>query len=281
MRSSRGGGNLAASFLGSQRIEQISKKCYNSDIKHHYYSKAFTLAEVLITLGIIGIVAALTLPSLIMNHKNKELIVATKKTYSVVENALIMAQGDFGTIGDNTSLFDTSQTSLDLAKSLQKYFKGAVLCENKSTKGCAKYYDITYKYAKKQLSDGSTIGSNLNYLPKLILTDGVILSPVQQKACHNTWYSCKKDEYGYCEKDENGNEIMVQGGDDACGYIYFDVNGNKLPNQYGRDAYSLKIREKDLTGIYYDPVGAQSLKNILSGKDELIYEDYKIGEPVE
>ncbi len=40
--------------------------------------KAFTLAEVLITLGIIGVVAALTLPSLITNYKVKVLKINSK-----------------------------------------------------------------------------------------------------------------------------------------------------------------------------------------------------------
>ena len=43
---------------------------------------AFTLAEVLITLGIIGVVAAMTLPTLINMTNKKELEVALKKTYS-------------------------------------------------------------------------------------------------------------------------------------------------------------------------------------------------------
>lgn len=42
--------------------------------------KAFTLAEVLITLGIIGVVAALTMPVLIANYKNKVFITKTKKS---------------------------------------------------------------------------------------------------------------------------------------------------------------------------------------------------------
>lgn len=41
----------------------------------------FTLAEVLITLGIIGIVAALTLPALIANKQAKELEVSLKKIF--------------------------------------------------------------------------------------------------------------------------------------------------------------------------------------------------------
>ena len=45
---------------------------------------AFTLAEVLITLGIIGVVAAMTLPTLINNAQNKQLEVAFKKSYSAL-----------------------------------------------------------------------------------------------------------------------------------------------------------------------------------------------------
>ncbi|MFQ8625261.1 MAG: type II secretion system protein [Candidatus Gastranaerophilaceae bacterium] len=47
----------------------------------HYFKglRAFTLAEVLITLGIIGVVAAMTMPVLIQNHKEKETVAKLKK----------------------------------------------------------------------------------------------------------------------------------------------------------------------------------------------------------
>ena len=49
--------------------------------------KAFTLAEVLITLGIIGIVAALTLPTIVQKQNKKSLEVAFKKAYANFYNA--------------------------------------------------------------------------------------------------------------------------------------------------------------------------------------------------
>lgn len=58
--------------------------------------KAFTLAEVLITLGLIGVVAAMTLPSLINNKQNKELEAALKKNYTVINQALDMYQSEYG-----------------------------------------------------------------------------------------------------------------------------------------------------------------------------------------
>lgn len=220
------------------------------------------------------------MPSIVARYQDKTLIVATKKVYSNVQNALIEAQADGGVLGDNTFLFDVTQSNVDLAKRFQKYFTGAILCESKASKECSKYYDIKYKYATKQIVNGSTAGESLNY-PKLILTDGTVLSLRQQQSCLNVWYSCERDDKGNCKKDEHGNDIMKPGSDDACGYIYFDVNGLKGPNQYGRDSYCLKIREKDVAISFSNNVGSQSLKNILSGTEKLIYEKYTIGESVE
>lgn len=58
--------------------------------------KAFTLAEVLITLGIIGVVAALTIPSLVQNHKNQVVENKLKKFYSEINQAIQMAELDYG-----------------------------------------------------------------------------------------------------------------------------------------------------------------------------------------
>ena len=51
-------------------------------------NKAFTLSEVLITLGIIGVVAALTLPAIVNNTNNKTLETSLKKSYSTIYQAL-------------------------------------------------------------------------------------------------------------------------------------------------------------------------------------------------
>ena len=61
---------------------------------------AFTLAEVLITLGIIGVVAALTLPALIQNYHEKQRVTQLKKAYSVMQNAFLMAQEEYGDVTD-------------------------------------------------------------------------------------------------------------------------------------------------------------------------------------
>ena len=59
-------------------------------------TNAFTLAEVLITLGIIGVVAALTIPTLIANHKKSVVEKRLAKFYSVINQAIIMSEVDNG-----------------------------------------------------------------------------------------------------------------------------------------------------------------------------------------
>ena len=53
---------------------------------------AFTLAEVLVTLGIIGVVAAITMPTLVANNREKQLITALKKNNALIEQSLFMVQ---------------------------------------------------------------------------------------------------------------------------------------------------------------------------------------------
>ena len=59
---------------------------------------AFTLAEVLITLGIIGVVAAMTMPSLIVNYQKKQTVTQLKKAYSELYQAIKVSEKDYGTI---------------------------------------------------------------------------------------------------------------------------------------------------------------------------------------
>ena len=57
---------------------------------------AFTLAEVLITLGIIGVVAALTIPTLISKHQKKVYVTQLKKAVNTVQNGYKLMLADAG-----------------------------------------------------------------------------------------------------------------------------------------------------------------------------------------
>ncbi len=80
--------------------------------------KAFTLAEVLITLAIIGIVAAITIPTLIQNYKKRVVVTKLQRTYSVMNNAISMAvaeNGDFSSWAVDCGISGTPTCSTDEA----------------------------------------------------------------------------------------------------------------------------------------------------------------------
>ena len=62
--------------------------------------KGFTLAEVLVTLGIIGVVAAMPMPSLIANHNEKQTVVQLKKVYATLSNAYVSVLNEYGAPAD-------------------------------------------------------------------------------------------------------------------------------------------------------------------------------------
>ena len=56
----------------------------NMNLSNNVQKFAFTLAEVLITLGIIGVVSAMTIPSLIQSYKEKQTVVTLKILFNDV-----------------------------------------------------------------------------------------------------------------------------------------------------------------------------------------------------
>lgn len=95
---------------------------------------AFTLAEVLITLGIIGVVAALTMPALIANHRKTEIETRLRKVYSAVNQAVNMSiANDTCTMPptdkrwDNAVLEEWLQTALFQYLNKTEHFKSGEL----------------------------------------------------------------------------------------------------------------------------------------------------------
>ena len=82
--------------------------------------KGFTLAEILITLGIIGVVAAITLPTVIKNYQKHVTVTRLKTIYSILNQAVNLAKNDF----DDVENWDFSLSSEDFFhKYLAPYIK--------------------------------------------------------------------------------------------------------------------------------------------------------------
>ena len=236
------------------------------------------MAEVLITLGIIGVVASLTLPSVITKYQDKVLINKTKKAFTQFQNALSLASVDNGTPGDNSLTFPKDVSSTTVTKNLAKYYKGAQVCTSRSQKGCSKYYYNILFGTPQYNNDGETIYSSEQYNNRLITVDGAVF------AISSNITGCERIRYVGTEHNDAGEIIYNPDGtpktydyySSICANIRVDVNGAKGPNQYGRDVFHFWVYANKLdydTGI---KLGGDSLKNIFSGKDELVYTKYKV-----
>lgn len=234
--------------------------------------KAFTLAEVLITLGIIGVVAAMTIPTLVGKYKDKELTTRAKKTYNVIGNALQLAQVAYGTPGDNSSLFSSGKSSVEVTKEMAKYFNGAKYCDSgANAKGC-KHLNYKIKYAQplQTSSSGNNAAmTDMTGYSRIILNDGTVIG-ISTKANNCEPYIASGAIYnsdGTLKKDADGNVVRWESIRSECGTIVFDTNGYKEPNQFGRDAFSIIVNKGGLGTGYWGATGTTSLNNILMGKN--------------
>ena len=248
---------------------------------------AFTLAEVLITLGIIGIVAAMTLPALINNYKEQEIITRVKKTYTTIAQALELVQAAYETPGDNSILFSKEKSAAEITKELSKYFSGARYCEaGANADGCRNLnYKIKYAAVFQSGSNGALIGSMVGY-PRIVLNNGAVLGIVTSgSGCADYTVSggAIYNPDGTVQTNPDGSVATWTQTRNNCGIIIFDVNGSQLPNQFGYDAYQVNVYKNKMgASNWYEAYGDASLANILAGrKNPLVYTKYSEGDEFE
>ena len=190
-------------------------------MKLHYKKLAFTLAETLITIGIIGIVASMTLPSLIQDHREKETVAKLKKINSILSQALASAINDTGTTVDQWNLEggDSKNGSQVLFEDYFKpYFKIADNCEKLRT--CIGGKKYKYLSGKEHISyDGQ------NSYKHILLIDGTLIIFHVSSGFKN----CSTDALNYYSN---------------CAEIYVDTNGYyKGPNQFGKDSFIFAMKK--------------------------------------
>lgn len=123
--------------------------------------KGFTLAEVLITLAVIGVVAALTMPNLIAKHQEKELVASAKKVYSVFSQAFVSAINENGSpeSWEVGASYTDSVGNTNLFNKFVPYVKFAKTCEAGDTSDCFNVPDTNIgRYVKVGiLQDGAKV----------------------------------------------------------------------------------------------------------------------------
>ncbi|MBR6162363.1 type II secretion system protein, partial [bacterium] len=172
-----------------------------------YKNNAFTLAEVLITLVIIGVIAAITVPTLIVKYQKEQTVTRLKKTYSSIAQSIPKAIIDYGAVqnwdfpaaADGGSVIFTD-------KFLIPYLSVMNNCKDETTGKCE------YKYKLMNDDTENTLDSDW---ARFYLSDGTLIAI---------------RTFNYMEGTRNFKGA----------YVYVDINGLKKPNVMGKDLFNFK-----------------------------------------
>lgn len=181
--------------------------------------KGFTLAEVLITLGVIGVVAALTIPILINAYQEHEAVAKVKETYSLVSQATEQWANDIGCVGQ----LQKCMQSMD-------WQWGEVYPEEPRM-------DWTHnlKVVKKHTTRWQGTPDWVNYqnyrldgtAPGYGASSGTYMGVSEYNEAHRVFHYLLP----------NGVILAVSS---AVGdFMWMDINGNKPPNRVGKDQFPI------------------------------------------
>lgn len=181
------------------------------------YKTAFTLAETLIALGVIGVVAVLTLPTLIQKQQEKITVQKLKASYSIIQQAFTLAMAENGTpdMWDITGNQSTADTHIQLANKFVPHLKIIKNCIGKDD-----------QYTKQNCNAvGKTY--RLNYYSSIVLSNGTSVTfRVLRPTCDNNYFI-----------------------NNLCGFIYIDTNGLKGPNKYGYDSFTFFLTKDKIVPL--------------------------------
>lgn len=170
----------------------------------------FTLAEVLITLGIIGIVAAMTLPGLIQNYQKRITVTRLESTYSLIKQAVRMSEAQNGEMS-GWNFDELKADGSDANKLTQKFVK--------------EYIEPYLKTVHKDEFTSSSAPYSYNYYTLngvLVTSDG------------HTHYSIALNNGVYLHFDANyGASSNIE--------LRIDINGKQRPNTIGVDTFYMYI----------------------------------------
>ena len=172
--------------------------------------KAFTLAEVLVTLGIIGVVSAMTVPTLMQNYQRKSYVTQLHKVYNELQQAIVQLMTDKNAVNLKEAGINSTATAQNFIKN---YFKIVNTCTN-SLKPC---FADSYK-----MLDGSTYGIDGHISTSYVLASGSAIRPL---------YS-------------------VEGSAGKIVNILVDINGQQGPNILGRDTFYIAIYNSGAIDTY-------------------------------
>ncbi len=221
-------------------------------IKFNTTHKGFTLAEILITLGIIGVIAAITIPVLINNYQKTQYVASLKKVYTNLCQVIQQMAMDNGTPDSVADYFGATTTAGQAIASRMNVVK---TCGTDVNEECFVKFDDYFDGTAN-----STIHwqDNVSARYKFTTADGVSFSV-------GSYGSNCKTNIGF---DIQNSTTYYS----TCGWLYVDVNGAKKPNYFGRDVFGFFIVSGKNPSIY--PFGGFYASWSNSGTQDLGGSDY-------
>lgn len=193
-----------------------------------FKNKGFTLAEILLALTIIGVVAAITIPNIVNHYKDEVTVRIVTKFYSNVAQAYTKLLAEEGPPDIWEGLTESTVTN---GKIFYEQFKPYLIiqydCSNNKP-GC--FPSSRYKTLSGELSSNFTTAKE-RY--NAILNDGAAISFLAHP-------KSKIDKADIANNRENN-----------YGVVYIDVNGSKPPNVHGKDLFGFDITKH---GIFPSPL---------------------------
>ena len=180
-------------------------------------------------MGIIGIVAALTIPNLNQSTGNKQNLTKFQKIYSDLSRAYMSAVAVYGPI-ETWFVNDTTekQRNKRTADRMLEFMKISKNCTGSKVKGC--FPNSFYKSLNGTAEDGLDDIYNLTNwdAPKYLTADGIAILFSDVK-CH----------------DRNFPDLP---GVSSCGVIYVDIDGVDGPNTMGKDFFMFELTTNGIYG---------------------------------
>ena len=206
-------------------------------IKKTKLNSAFTLAEVLITLIIIGVVAALTIPTLIANITDRQYKTSATKFERDLAEALRVMNLQ-GTLNNNYT------STKDFVAELSKHIKIINICDENNLSEC---FENNFIWDDKNF----TINDIKNKTSiKIFGTESIgiqFANSVNAILAYNPNCTQNPFDNDIIKLNKNAKEVHLS--TDAISIIY-DVNGNKKPNTIKRDIYNRNLGQCSKTGNF-------------------------------
>lgn len=220
--------------------------------------KAFTLAEVLTTLLLIGIVAAFTIPVFMTEFQKNKWTVTFKRTFAETFNALgrVALDEDCAKSLTCTHIFEGSQAEStdELGNALIKALATSRVC-GRFDDGCFSHKVRIGLTSGTEESLMETMASDVSFT-----ADKPFYTFVTQRGVSYAVFSfgthCLNDttmreineqyiNYYVLHPEQDGNQMLS-----LCGFVIMDVNGSQKPNVWGRDVFGVWLTDRSVLGVY-------------------------------